>query len=366
MLSSTKHSSAIVIRTAVAVACGFGLAACAPGEETSKTVRIGYFPNITHAQAMLASSPERGDFQKAVGDSIKVETRTFNAGPSLMEAIFGDQVDIGYIGPSPIINGWVASKGTAFRVIAGSANNGIVIVGNKKLGITKIEQLKGARTATPQLGNTQDLSAKHYITTVLGSTLKERGGDTSVLPISNPDIEIALERGQIEAAWVPEPWGARLINSGLANLVAEEKDLWPNKRFTLTSVIVRQEFLEQQPETVARILDVHVSLTRELQANPSAFVEQLNRETKRLTAKELPTQVLIDSLSRIEFSLEAQPDSFAKFYGKGRDLKLVREITGLPLDNLVDESLLNAAIARFETTAGTTSTSSITTSTITQ
>jgi NitT/TauT family transport system substrate-binding protein len=309
-------------------------------------VRIGYFPNITHAQAVLAGSPDRGDFQKAVGDKIRVETSTFNAGPSLMEALFGGRVDIGYIGPSPIINGWVASRGRAFKVVAGSANNGIVIIGNKKLGITKIEQLKGARTATPQLGNTQDISAKHYITKVLGATLRERGGETSVLPISNPDIEIAFQKDQIEAAWVPEPWGARLINNGLATLIAEEKDLWPQKRFTLTSVIVRQEFLEQYPEVVAKILDVHVRLTRELQANPLAFADDLNKELKRLTGKELPPQVLADGLSRIEFSLDALPDSFARFYEKGRELKLVREIPGLTLEGLVDESLLRATIER--------------------
>jgi NitT/TauT family transport system substrate-binding protein len=324
-------------------------------------VRIGYFPNVTHAQAVLAGSPERADFQKALGDKAKVETSTFNAGPSLMEALFAGKVDVGYIGPSPIINGWVASRGQAFRVVAGSANNGIVIVGSKKLGITKLEQLKGARTATPQLGNTQDISAKHYITKTLGATLKERGGDTVVMPISNPDIEIAFEKDQVEAAWVPEPWGSRLIQNGLANLIVEEKDLWPNKRFTLTSVIVRQEFLEQHPDLLGQILDVHVRLTKELQAHPEKYADQLNRELKRLTAKELPAKVLTDSLSRIEFSLDALPDSFARFYEKGRDLQLVREISGLPLEQLVEPAPLKAAIERFATqpSAESSTTSSI-------
>ena len=211
-------------------------------------VRLGYFPNVTHAQAVIGV--QRGDFQKAIGPDVKLETSTYNAGPSVIEAVFAGHLDIAYVGPSPIINGFIQSKGEEVRVIAGAAFNGVLIVGNKQRNFTKLEDLKGKTIASPQLGNTQDISAKDFVVSYLKTELKDRGGDTEVTPISNPDIENLFAKNQLDAAWVPEPWGSRLISKGLANLIAEEKDLWPAKKFALTNVIVRKEFLDKHPDLV--------------------------------------------------------------------------------------------------------------------
>lgn len=301
------------------------------------SVRMGYFPNVTHAQAVIGVA--RGDFQKALGSDIKLEPDIFNAGPSVIEAVFAGHLDIAYVGPSPIINGFTQSKGREVRVIAGSAMNGVLVIGSKARGITRLEDLKGKTIATPQLGNTQDISAKDFVVTHLKSNLKERGGDTDVTPIPNPDIENLFAKNQLDAAWVPEPWGSRLIGKGLGVLVSEEKDLWPKKQFALTNVIARSAFLEEHPDLVQKFLQAHVQLTEELQANPAAFAGDLNKELKRLTGKDLPPDVIQSALKYTQFTTDPNAESFEAFFTKGRDLKLIKGDT-LDLNRLIDTKLL--------------------------
>lgn len=314
-----------------------------PGETAAgkkQIVRLGYFPNVSHAPAMIGVA--NGDFEKALGPDVELKSTTFNAGPSVIEAIFGGQLDIAYIGPSPTLNGFIKSGGEEVRVISGAVENGTLIVGSKKRGITTLEQLKGAKIATPQLGNTQDISAKHYVTTVLKATLGTADGETQVIPIANPDIEILFVKDQLDAAWIPEPWASRLVEQGLVTVIAEEKELWPNKRFTLTNVIVRRKFLEQQPDLVKKFLQAHVKVTRELIADRQKFAGVINSETRRLTGKELPAAVIESSLNHVEFSTDPSRESFAAFFEKGRELGLLKADT-LDLDKLIDRRLLDEA-----------------------
>ncbi|MBX7245747.1 MAG: ABC transporter substrate-binding protein [Candidatus Sumerlaeaceae bacterium] len=338
--------------TAKLVGAALALAVLIPAPslraEEAKVVRLGYFPNITHAQAVVGVG--RGDFQKALGPDVKLDTLTVNAGPSITEAIFAGRLDLAYVGPSPTISGFQASKGEEIRVVSGAALNGVLVIGNKKRGITKLEQLKGGRIATPQLGNTQDISAKHYVVDNLHSQLKEKGGDTEVIPVNNPDIEILFEKDQIDAAWVPEPWGTRIVDKGLANIIAEEKDLWPEKKFVLTNIVARREFLEKNPELVKKFLAAHVALTKELQENPRQFDTILNSELKRLTGKDLPPALLDGSFKHVSFATDPSPESFKAFFEHGKQLGLVRG-DSLDVNKLIDTTLLKQVLATAPATA---------------
>lgn len=305
-------------------------------------IRLGYMPNVTHAQAVIGVA--RGDFQAAVGTTVRLMPSAVNAGPTIIEGIYAGHIDIAYVGPSPTINGFVNSHGEEIRVVAGAAANGVLIVGSRKRGITRMDQLAGARIATPQLGNTQDISAKSYVTEVLGRRLAEHGGDTEVIPFMNPDIELLFQKDQLDAAWLPEPWGSRLVDKQLVNIIAEEKDLWPGKRFALTNIVARREFLEKHPEFVKRILGAHVSLTRELRENPMLFADMLNKELKRLTGKALPRPVFEGSLKHVLFDTNPDPQSFRTFFEKGRKLGLVRG-QELDLATLMQTKLLDELIA---------------------
>lgn len=309
---------------------------------TPSSIRVGYFPNITHAQALIGNI--RGDFQQALGPDIKLTTATFNAGPSLIEALYAGHLDLAYVGPSPAINGYLRSEGAALTVVSGSANNGILVIGNSRRGITRLDQLPSRRIATPQFGNTQDISAKSFLTEMLGARLRDRGGDTDIFPMANPDIEILFEKDQIDAAWVPEPWGSRIIRKGLANLVAEEKDLWPGGNFPLTSVVARRDFLGSHPELVQRFLVAHIRITRELAAAPESFADLLNQELKRLTGKALPRAVVLDSLKHTRFTTDPSQEAYETFFHKARRLRLVKGEAS-DLAGLITTGPLEAALA---------------------
>src|SRR4051812_11818964 len=230
-------------------------------------VRIGYFANLTHAQAVLGVSS--GEFESAIKPST-LTTRVFNAGPSLIEALFGNEVDIGYVGPGPALSGFSKSRGEAIRVIAGAAANGVIIVAGKDSGINTLADLKGKKLATPQLGNTQDISAKHYLLSEL-----KQDDLTNVLPVNNTEQLQLLADGKIDAAWAPEPWGSRLIVEAGGKLIAEEKDNWPDKQFTLTLVVTTPKFLKEHPDIVAKVLKVHTQWTKRLTDEPAKYQEQL-------------------------------------------------------------------------------------------
>jgi NitT/TauT family transport system substrate-binding protein len=315
-----------------------------PPDGGKVTVRLGYFPNVTHAQALIGI--QRGDFERALGEDVTLRTTPFNAGPSVIEALFAGHLDLAYIGPSPTINGFLRTEGREVRVIAGAAENGIVIIGNKARGIERLDQLAGRKIATPQIANTQDISAKHYVTNVLGSRLGRGTGETEIIPVANPDLQNLFEKNQLDAAWAPEPWAASLELAGLVVIIAEEKDLWEEGRFTLTSVIARAAFLERHPEIVERFLGAHVEITRFIQqSEPSDVVPIVNAQIAAVTGKRLNEQVLQLALSRCDFRSEIDPVPFGRFFQKGRDLGFYSQ-PNLDLNRLLAPSHLERALAR--------------------
>jgi NitT/TauT family transport system substrate-binding protein len=317
----------------LAALLALGLPAC-KREEGPPALRLGYFANLSHAQAVLGVSS--GELPKALG-AAKLDSTVFNAGPSLIEAIFAGQIDVGYVGPGPAISAHGKSKGRAIRVIAGAAANGVVIVTRKGSGITKLSDLAGKKIASPQLGNTQDLSARHYVTTALG----QKNADT-VVPIANAEQGAMLARGEVDAAWVPEPWGESLIRSG-AELLAEEKDLWPGKRFTLAVVVTTPEYLAAHGDLVKKLLDVHVSWTRRLAADPGAHVAALGDALAKLTQKRLPEGVLATAMKRVTFTDSLDDDTFPSYARWSHELGFERA----PVDvaGLLDQKLIGEARA---------------------
>jgi NitT/TauT family transport system substrate-binding protein len=292
-----------------------------PSSATISEVRLGFFPNVTHAQAVLGVTS--GDFEKAVAP-VKFTPQVFNAGPSLIEALFARQIDVGYVGPGPVINAFARSHGQGIRVISGAAADGVLIVARKDSGITTVADLKGRKVATPQHGNTQDIAARHYLTSVLG-----QADTNNVLPISNTDQFGMMQRGQIDAAWVPEPWGSLLINQAGATLVGQEKDLWPDHEFSLTVVITTPEFLAAHADVVQKLLAVHQDWTNRLNTNPADCATKLQDGLAKLTGKALPSSVITDSLSHVKFTLDPIPATFTTNAQWAYDLKFTKENTDL-------------------------------------
>ena len=311
----------------------------ARGQSTRVTVRAGYFPNVTHSQALVGRA--RGRFQQALGSGAQIEWKVFNAGPSVIEALFARALDLAYVGPNPAVAGYVRSKGEALRVIAGATSGGAALVVRTASGIQKPDDFHGKKIATPQLGNTQDVALRAWLQAHNLKT-RERGGDVLVIPIANPDQLTLFLKGEIDAAWAPEPWASRLIQEANARLFVDERDLWPNRQFVTAHLIVRTSFLREHPDVVKNWLRAHVELTEWINAKPAEAKQIVNQQIQKDTGKALPPKVLDESFSRLQATYDpirtslltsAQQAYASGFLGRERpdlsglyDLALLNEV----------------------------------------
>jgi NitT/TauT family transport system substrate-binding protein len=311
----------------------------ARGQSTRVTVRVGYFPNVTHSQALVGRA--RGRFEQALGSGAHIEWKVFNAGPSVIEALFAGALDLAYVGPNPAIAGYVRSKGEALRVIAGATSGGAALVVRTAAGIQKPDDFHGKKIATPQLGNTQDVALRAWLQAHNLKT-REKGGDVLVIPITNPDQLTLFLKGEIDAAWAPEPWASRLIQEANARLFVDERDLWPNRQFVTAHLIVRTSFLREHSDVVKNWLGAHVELTEWINARPAEAKQIINQQIQKDTGKALTPKVLDESFSRLQATYDpirssllssAQQAYDAGFLGRERpdlsglyDLALLNEV----------------------------------------
>jgi NitT/TauT family transport system substrate-binding protein len=314
----------------------------APLPSLSQTViRVGHFPNVTHGQALLGRA--NGAFEKALGPQVKVQWKAFNAGPSVTEALFAGELDVAYVGPSPAVTAYVRSQGDALRVIAGGTSGGAALVVRAGSAIQKPEDFHGKRVASPQFGNTQDIALRDWLAKH-GLKPRERGGDVQITPIANPDQLTLFLQKQLDAAWAPEPWAARLVREAGGRLLVDERSEWPNGQFASTLVIVSKKFLNQHPELVKHWLSAHVDLTNWINKNKADAERQINAEIARETGKGLTSAVIDDSFSRLDFTVDPIRCSIQTSAQRAADLGLFGgkrpDISGL-----FDLTLLNQVMA---------------------
>jgi NitT/TauT family transport system substrate-binding protein len=302
-------------------------------------MRVGYFPNITHSQALVGVA--RGDFQKALGSDVTLDVKIFNAGPSVIEAMFAGQIDLSYIGPNPAINGYVQSKGEALRVIAGATSGGAAFVVRPDANIAKPEDLAGKKLASPQLGNTQDVALRAYLAEH-GFKVIEKGGNVQVMPTDNPLILDLFRQKQIDGAWVPEPWASRLIVDGGGKVFLDERDLWPGGDFVTANIIVSTKFLKEHPDLVKAWLRAHLEVTQWELANPDQAKQISNDEIKRLTGKALAKEVLDGAWSRMRITYDPISVSLFKSADAAYTAGFLKEKPNL--SGIYDLKLLNEVL----------------------
>ena len=269
------------------------------GQAAPLVLRVGAFPNLTHAQAMIGKA--NGWFEKAMGPNVRIDWKSFNAGPSAIEAMFAGAIDMTYVGPNPTISGYVRSQGEALRVIAGSAAGGASLVVRNDSGINKPEDFHGKRVASPQLGNTQDVALRAWLKSH-GMAPASKGGDVQVLPMANPDQLTLFQKRQLDAAWAPEPWATRLIRQGGGRLFLDERQLWPNGQFVITDLVVSTKFLRSQPEVVRNWIRAQVELTDWIHGHLPEARRLLNQQIQKETGKSLPPAIIDEAFTRIEIT----------------------------------------------------------------
>ena len=326
-------------RRAAALAAALLAAACgSPSAPKAVKLRLGHFPNVTHAQALYGRATS--SFEKAIG--VPIEWTQFNAGPSAVEALFAGAVDASYVGPNPAINGFIKSQGRSFVIVAGAASGGAALVVRADAGISSEGGFHGKTVATPQLANTQDVAARLWFADQ-GYTTREKGGDLTILPLANPDQLLMFQKRQIDAAWTVEPWVSRLEQEGGGRVFLEEKRLWPNGKYVTALLVVRREFLATHRDLVTRLLTAHVEATLAINEGKEAAVPLLAAEIRRETAKALPEAIVRSSLARIELGWDPLPAALAKAADDAHRIGFLHDRPNLA--GIVEAGLLNEVLA---------------------
>lgn len=321
------------------------LTACSPsagsppsgGGSNPDTIRLGYFPNFTHAPAIIAL--ENGYLEDALGADVELEPVTFNAGPAAIEALFGGAVDMTFIGPNPTITGFVKSGGQALRVVSGAASGGAALV--VRPGIDNIGELTGAVLATPQLGNTQDVALRYWLQENGFETTLEGGGDVSIVPQENATALQAFTSGQIDGAWVPEPWVTRFVAEGGGRVLVDEATLWPSGDFVVTNLVASTTFIDAYPGAVSAVIEAELRALEFIAAEPEKAKEIVNAHLEELTGKALDPAYLDQAWENVAFTADPLADTLLSSAEHAAAVGLLDDAN---LEGLYDLAPLNAIL----------------------
>jgi len=293
-------------------------ASVASNDETNENkIRIAYFPNVGHAIPIVGM--EKGFFQNSLGDQVKIETRVFDSGPQAIESLFSNSIDLAYVGPGPAINGFLNSENHNVRILAGAASGGASFVVHPDSEINSASDFAGKKIAAPQIGNTQDVSLRHYLSEN-GLRTAEKGGSVIVYNISNPDIYTLFAKGDIDGAWVPEPWSTILVTELNGKRLFHEEDLWPNQEFASVLLIANVDFVEKNPELIANLLKSHNETAAWINQNPVETRIIFNDFLNSHLGKSLSDDVVDVALSNIVITADPLPDSIYSFAEKANAL----------------------------------------------
>ena len=325
---------ALVLGTVVAT---LGMSACGGNSQALGSapveVRLGYFPNLTHATAIVADT--EGFFTKHLG-ATKLTVSTFNAGPAAIEALKSGAIDATYVGPGPATNAYINSGGQALTIVAGAATGGTSLVVDPS--IRTAADLRGKKVSTPQLGNTQDIALRYWLKVHGLRTDLQGGGDVSVLPQDNAQIVDAFKQKLIAGAWVPEPYATRLVQAG-GKVLVDERDLWPQRKFAITVLAVRTDFLTAHPQTVRALLSGDLDATEFIAKNPAKAQRDVADVIARISGKPLKAAVIAAAWNQLEFTVDPVTSSLLVGAQHAHEVGVLKKEP--KLDKLVDLSLLN-------------------------
>lgn len=323
-----KHFSTFLLLPLLAL-----LPACGPKTETlggKQLLRVGHFPNITHAQALVAremGAQGKGWFEERLGPDVKIEWYVYNAGPSAMEAIFADSLDLTYVGPNPVLNAYDKSRGSEIRVIAGAAFGGAALVVPSEGSLSKPADFRGKKVATPQLGGTQDIAARVWLKAA-GFNVTQLGGDVQVLPTANPDQLALFQQGQIDAVWTVEPWVSRLELEAKGKILLEQPD-------ALTTVLASSvKALKDKGALVTAFAKAHKELTVWINEHPAEAKQLVRDGFKAETKREMPQAVADRAWPRLRFTSEVDRAPFDTLLKEAQSVGFLSNAT--PLDRLVE------------------------------
>lgn len=330
---ATRLAAALAL-TALVAAVGACSGGSSGGGKTA--LRLGYFPNLTHAIPLVGI--DKGLYAKSLGSGVKLDTKSFNAGPDAVTALLSGAIDASYVGPNPTVNAWAQSHGKAVTVIAGAASGGAALV--VKPGIKDWADLKGRTIATPQLGNTQDVSARYFLGQHGLSTNKQGGGDVHIKPEANGDAVTAFKSGALDGAWIPEPYATQIVQAG-GHVLADERDLWPDKQFVVTDLVVRTDFLKAHPDVVKHLLEAQVAAVDYIKSDPAGAQQAVSTEIGKASGKPLKLDLVKSAWDKLSFTNDPLASTLATDAKRAVSVGLA---TKVDLNGLYDLGPLNQVL----------------------
>jgi NitT/TauT family transport system substrate-binding protein len=291
--------------------------------EAKTVIRLGHFPNITHAQGVIAHALTRqhkGWFEERLGPGVEIQWYTYNAGPSAMEAIFAGSLDLTYVGQGPALNAHFKSNGEEIRILAGAANAGAALVIKPDGPIKTAADFRGKKIATPQLGNTQDISCRAWLK-AQGFRVTQTGGDVLVVPTANPDQLGLFQSGGVDAVWTVEPWVTRLEREANGKIFLEDTNI------ITTWLACSVKFLNARRDLAKKIVRANKELTDWIQAHPDEAQKLLVAELKEETKADFAPEAATQAWKRIKFTTEVSRDLLAKAVQDGKDAGFYKSST---------------------------------------
>ncbi len=292
----------------IAVISIAGIATSFDENRHEKKIRVAYFPNIGHAIPIIGM--EKGIFENQIGLETNIEPKLFDSGPQVIESLFAGSVDIAYVGPGPAINGFLKSENKNVKILSGAASGGASFVVHPNSEINSVVDFAEKRIASPQIGNTQDVSLRNYLNEN-GLKPAEKGGSVVVLNIPNPDIYTLFTKGEIDAAWVPEPWASLLVQELNGKRLFFEEDLWPEKKFASVVLIGRDEYVKENPLVIQNWLESHTKTINWINENPKDTRIIFNQFMKNTMGQSLSDSVIDESLSNLEITSDPLKESIS-------------------------------------------------------
>ena len=263
-----------------------------PDPDRKVTLRLAYFPNITHTQPQVALL--RGTYADALGPNVTLDmSKSFNAGPASMEALLAGAVDATFVGPSPATTAFAQTDGNELRLVAGATSGGALLIVRPAANLTKPSDFANKKIASPQLGNTQDVALRAWLQ-ANGLNPRENGGNVTVVPAANPDTLTLFQKGDIDGAWVPEPWATRLVQEAGGRVYLDERSLWPQGQFATTLLAIRTSYLRKNPDVIVKLLRAHIDVTDWIKANPDEAKKLVNQNIQKVTGAAL-SQATLDA-----------------------------------------------------------------------
>ena len=272
-------------------------------------IRVAFFPNIGHIIPIVGL--ENGIFVDVLNQTT-IDTKLFDSGPQAIESLFADSIDIAYVGPGPAVNGFLKSENHNIVILSGAASGGASFVVHPDSDIKSVDDFAGKRIAAPQIANTQDVSLRHYLAEH-GFATAERGGSVYVLNVPNPEIYTLFTKGDIDAAWVPEPWATIFVQELGGKRLFYEEELWNNNQFSSVLLVARADYVEEHQEIISRWLDAHDKTVYWINLHQDESGLIFNNFMQKELGKSFSDTVVKEALTNIEITSDPVSESIAIF-----------------------------------------------------